>query len=1472
MNRCFRVLWSNARQAYVVAPEKAGIAKVGMSAGMSQGMRRTVTRPGLAAGTSAACVALLLGANALASSAMADTTLPTGAQITHGNASISQGNNALVVDQATQHLITHWQSFNIGADASVTFNQPGSNAVALNRVLGQDPSQILGALNANGQVFLVNPNGVVFGQNAQVNTGALVASSLGISDQQFLDGTASGSYRFGGQHAVAAPGDILNHGALTGSVVALMAPVVRNTGTITGDAALAGGTDVTLDFNGDGLLGLTVNASALATLVDNQGIIQADGGHVILTARGASQALTGVVNHSGTIQARTLEEKNGRILLLGDMDHGQANVSGLLDASAPQSGDGGFIETSAARVRFGEDFAVTTAAPAGKTGQWLIDPYDFTIADTGGDITGAQLSTALTTNDVTIETVVGGVDCVPGICGNGAPGKGDIFVNADVTWSTNTLTLSAYRNIEINAVMTATGGATLALEYDQGGQGGDYFVGDVMDSSNTGRVDLASQSNTFTTKRGSGGNIIAYTIITSLGDESSTTGLDLQGIRGNLSGNYVLGANINAGVTATWSGGFAPIGGEAAGTRFTGRFDGLGHTITGLTINRPSTDYVGLFGVIDDGAPLRNVGLVDAVITGNGYVGGLLGRNNNSAISNVYVTGTVQGRDHVGGLAGANDFEGTISNAYATADVTGLEDLVGGLVGSNWESFIDNAYATGAVIGRNDVGGLVGASKANSTWAGSRITNAYATGSVEGVNLIGGLVGYNRTGSLIENAYATGDVEGVNLIGGLVGYNRTGSLIENAYATGDVEGISEAGRYVGGLVGANEANSIITLAYATGAVTNKGEYTGGLLGINNDGPVSQVYATGTVQGDDRFVGGLVGSNDDNGEITNAYATGDVIGASSDVGGLVGSNWGGFIENAYAANNVTGDSVVGRLVGFNGNGGAVSNSFWDSGSAGVTVGIGDGGHGQGATGKTSAQMQSLATFNDVDNTAGLASAWDIDDQGGTGMIWRIYEGQSTPLLRGLLTGLTVSANGTVVYNGQLPDTPLELTYSLAAVDTDLIGDSDANISVLNLEPNVGNYATTVSNVYSSHGGYDISFVEGLLSITPRPIDLVAERTYNGETSLATGTFTLNNLVAGENLVLNGAGNMLDRHAGSDKEVLPGDLVLANGADGLASNYTLVDGTHRATITPAAISIGTEAVTKVEDGTTDADGIAMVISGTLFGPDSLSGGSFAFIDPSPGTGKTVTVSAVSIDDGNLGNNYSITFVPNTNSTILAAEQPPRPAPVAPTPVPASAPQQINATAPRAQAGVLTIALAPLPAESLGLIGGARISDHDVLLQALTLALPGWAITFDRETLSISIDGLGFLFERESADLQPGHRTMLDDFVPRLVDFLMHHRDQIQALAIQGHASSEWRGAGSAEEAHALNLALSQTRAQEVHDAIQSLIQENPEHAWIADRLTSEGKAASRPLLDSQGREDAVGSRRVNFQVLPGNRQGE
>jgi hypothetical protein len=374
---------------------------------------------------------------------------------------------------------------------------------------------------------------------------------------------------------------------------------------------------------------------------------------------------------------------------------------------------------------------------------------------------------------------------------------------------------------------------------------------------------------------------------------------ELQAMEDDLDANYTLASNIDASQTAQFNNGsgFDPVG------EFTGSLDGDNHTITGLTINRPSQNDVGLFQEVAGGATLRNITLTDLTVTGDGSVGGLAGENGgtiqNATVSgsvtgdfrvggligfnlrgkiiNATASGNVSGNNSIGGLAGQNNGQfgdGEIKNASASGNVTATFDRVGGLVGNNFQGTIQKATASGSVTGTEQVGGLVGKNNRGD------VTTTRASGSVNGTREAGGLVGDNE--GTVTNATATGNVTGDFATGGLVGYNdgRTfrDGIIQNATASGSVTGTSN----VGGLAG-NNVNGTVTIVRASGNVIGNTD-VGGLVGINV-GTITIAQASGSVEGNQR-VGGLVGKNRQT--VQETFSVGSVDGGT-DVGGLIGNN-------------------------------------------------------------------------------------------------------------------------------------------------------------------------------------------------------------------------------------------------------------------------------------------------------------------------------------------------------------------------------------------------------------------------------------------------------------------------------------------------------------------------------------------------------------------------------------------------------
>jgi uncharacterized repeat protein (TIGR02543 family) len=548
---------------------------------------------------------------------------------------------------------------------------------------------------------------------------------------------------------------------------------------------------------------------------------------------------------------------------------------------------------------------------------------------------------------------------------------------------------------------------------------------------------------------------------------------ELQALTVDLPGYYRLMNDIDASDTANWNDagtdtgsreGFRPI-------TFKGIFDGQGHKITGLTINRPDMDAVGLFGYIGAGNEIRNLTLEGGTVTGKNSVGGLAGNIYKSSIQKCSSSAAVKGGALVGGLLGAISYS-TAKNVSASGEVTATGDA-GGLSGKiESSSRISNAVASGPVRSKGrylHVGGLAG------SVGYSTITGGVARGTVtieasETDNYVGGLIGENSA-SEIGSCFATGSVTGKGdspkslRVGGLIGSNS--GEVTSCSATGTVAG-ENSSLTVGGLIGSN--SSTVCFCTASGEVTGKSVYLdeGGLIG-RNSGTVTHCSATGSVmtaisaaKGISLTIGGLVGYNLSS--ISNSFSNGRVASQMSyssqqSAGGLVGYNSGPVqlcyatglvtqegeyvytgglvgqnrseITNCYATGSVRSGGIIGGLVGYHTNGKirnsfatgavpgkscgligdtpgtAVTACYWDMKTSGQTTSAG----GAGVVGRTTAEMQRQATFQ-PDGGAG-ASDWDFTS------VWGIVEGQSYPYLRAFESdspqfnlNVSVQGNGSV----------------------------------------------------------------------------------------------------------------------------------------------------------------------------------------------------------------------------------------------------------------------------------------------------------------------------------------------------------------------------------------------------------------------------------------------------------------------------
>jgi len=471
---------------------------------------------------------------------------------------------------------------------------------------------------------------------------------------------------------------------------------------------------------------------------------------------------------------------------------------------------------------------------------------------------------------------------------------------------------------------------------------------------------------------------------------------DLDAVRGNLTGSYILMNDLDsttagytelASRTANEGEGWQPIGflnpWDGMGG-FQGTFEGQGYEISGLFINRPIESAVGLFGVVDEGGVVQNIGVVNADVAGNLGVGGLLGYN-----------------------------DGTVSNSYSAGNVTG-EGAVGCLVGTNYKGTVSDSYSAGNVTGQVGVGGLVGASTGS-------VSNSYYNYDdvlINGKNIIsiGALfdedfeewlandkfLDVNERLSQENGYYLINDVSDFKQ---LLAFGQDTTLKFRLKDNLDL--VDEPNFYIPYLAGEfdGDGHGISNLSFdldfasfvglfgylaAGGKVTQVGvenvnitvdSVAGGLVG-KNSGTVSNSYSAGNVTGDYN-VGGVAAYS--NGIVSNSHSTCSVTGTGR-VGGLVGWNDEGTVSNSYSTGNVTGHEDVGGLVGWNDEG-AVSDSFWNIETSGQSTS-------DGGTGKTTAEMMDIASFS--------GAGWNIIAVANPGTrnpsyIWNIVDGETYPFL-------------------------------------------------------------------------------------------------------------------------------------------------------------------------------------------------------------------------------------------------------------------------------------------------------------------------------------------------------------------------------------------------------------------------------------------------------------------------------------------
>ena len=669
---------------------------------------------------------LRLGAAAVAACFLALPALsnPVNPTVVNGTATFNQAGNVLTVTNSNGAII-NWDKFSIKAGETTHFAQTSASSSVLNRVLLNDPTTIYGTLSSNGRVWLVNPAGIMVGAGGRVDVAGFVASTLNISNENFL----AGRHQFINDGSAQ---NVINQGEIktpSGGSVYLIGSNVSNEGIITtpnGETILAAGQTVSLiDSATPGvkvdITGAAGNATNLGTItaeagrigiagviVRNSGLLNAssvvsDGGRVFLKATKAV-----VLESSSEIRADAgVDGKGGNVLVWGDET---ASVDGAISArGGSRSGDGGLIETSAHKLTIADTVQIATNAPHGKTGTWLLDPFDFTIAAGGGDITGLALSAALNSTDVLIQTTDSGVSCTGATCGSGnSDGGGDIFVNDAIakTGSTDTtLTLAAYRSIEVNAPI----------------------------SSSSSRLHVNLQARATDTPEGSSpGNVRIYANIDTNGGNLWVGGGNVLGGTGyaigeDPTGGYAQRYGILVDATISTGGGNVAMYGRGV------------HTAVG------DADGVEILGTINAGG-------------GNIYLNGVGGNNPTGGTTGVYISGTVQTSGY-----GTITIEGTGGSNINTDVANRGVRIDGGLVQAENDS-ISIIGTGGGGVSSGNVGILIDPGSVIETTGSGNISlwgyGGDGTGRNHGIYMDGGSEDGTRITSALGSVYLRGTAGG----------------------------------------------------------------------------------------------------------------------------------------------------------------------------------------------------------------------------------------------------------------------------------------------------------------------------------------------------------------------------------------------------------------------------------------------------------------------------------------------------------------------------------------------------------------------------------------------------------------------------------------------------------------------------------------------------------------------------------------
>ncbi|MDM4764733.1 YDG domain-containing protein [Pelomonas sp. SE-A7] len=1258
-------------------------------------------------------------------------TLPTGMTVVSGQAQTSQTANGLTIFNSP-NAILNWNSFSIGAGNSVRFEQASASSQVLNRVVGNDPSSILGSLSSNGRVWLINPNGVLFGQGARVDVAGLVTSTLNLNDIDWL----GGNYRFG--RGSADPASIVNEGqirtSLGGSVMLLGAEVV-NRGTVEapgGQVLVAAGDSIELLDSGAPNVGVRVAVKAgqvlnLGTLaasggqidihaasVNQQGLVRADaleagsGGRIVL--RASDDLLV-----SGRVDASAQAGQGGQVSLLGRQvgllagasvdvsgatGGGQALVGGGAqgkDASVPNAeavyiapqamlnadatglgnggrlivwsdqatrafgsfsarggalgGDGGFVETSGGYLDARPSF-IDVSARRGAAGNWLLDPFNFTVTDNAIDL-GFDFSFSAIGNNATMAsaTLLAALNAGTNVTlttGNGGAQAGDItFSGANISVTALTpgsLTLIADRDIVFtnSNLHSSLGAMPLTMQAGRAGSG-------AISLRNTsimlagGNINLtgfgtALDANGGSHAAASAGPAGLFGVeISGVSLETFNGSVNIAGASqsANSIGVYVDGSSLVKGSQVAIVG----DGGAGRGVVVSGSVD------AGSSLDLRGRGQTGGIALMDFASLQAQTASLSGRSTGNGY--GVMFSSPNGEGSMLY--GLSGALNIMGANAGGGPAVLLIGNSGAPQDLidaqggttavltaapgsggmfvqsTGIHMPSGGLTLNGAGSLqMSQAFTqgTGALRLRADSISLSNGTQLRSDAGGDAITLASSSdaGLSSFTNAAGASALQTSAGRWIVFGHDITDVANF----------QPGGLVHDFKRYGGAFG-SWAGDSGNGLV-----FEVSQLATVTLTVQPK-VYDGSTLASFVGGS-----ATG-VLGDSGVLSGTAVLNFNN---PNAGALKPVILSGNDPVSMhdaQGKPVYGYGVTSNLFGDITPKTISGSVL--------AANKVYNGnliGSANVTALT-------GLVGTQTVNVTATANFLDknVGNAKPVSLVYQVQD-GANGGLAANYSFSGPASSSADITPATLVVQGLSV-NNKVYDATVQATLNgapfVTAFGTDVVSLSGL-ASASFVDKNVGqNKPINLSGLVlagADAGNYLLQPVGNVTaSITPLALTvsgLVAQnKTYNGNTAATlTGTAQFTPL-AGDQVTVQGAfsGSFADKQVGTSKPVTLTGGVLG-GAD--AGNYTLqLAGALSADILPAALLVsGVSAQSKAYDGTTTVTFLGQPTV-TAFGNDqvSLVGQPFgAFVDRNIGIGKSVSLGGLVLA-GADGGNYTLAY---------------------------------------------------------------------------------------------------------------------------------------------------------------------------------------------------------------------------------------